>query len=142
MHELSIAQELLRLCQQRLPAGQCLGTVRIDVGELAAVEPELLQFAWQAVTAGTPHAAAALAIRWHPARQHCGACGEVAERQPGSWLRLCPRCQLPLQVVGGDELDLVEVVPVAAAATGASAGFAAAAASPLVPAFANLQEPS
>ena len=113
MHELSIAEELLRLARQRLVAGQRLGTVRLAVGELAAVAPALLQFAWQAVTAGTPHAAAVLTIAWHAARQHCGVCGEIAARQPGSWLRLCPRCEAPLQVLGGDELDLLEVVPAA-----------------------------
>jgi len=109
VHELSIAQELMRLCEQRLAEGHSLGIVRIAVGELAAVEPLLLQFAWQAVTAGTPHDAARLDIIWHPAKQHCGGCGEVAERQAGTWLRLCPICRQPLQVVGGDELDLIEV---------------------------------
>ena len=116
MHELSVAQELMRLCQQRLPPGQSLATVRIAVGELASIEPDLLRFAWQAVVAGTRHAEAGLDVVWHAARQSCGACGDVAERQPGSWLRLCPRCQQPLQVIGGDELDLLEVVSFAAPA--------------------------
>lgn len=129
MHELSIAEELLRLCRLRLAAGQRLATVHVVVGELAAVEPELLQFAWQAVIAGTPHAAAALSVTWQAAQQHCGACGEVADRQPGSWLRLCPHCRGPLQVLGGDELDLLAVVPVAAAP-------------PFANAAANSQEPS
>lgn len=109
MHELSIAQALLDLCRQRLDAGRQLGTVRIAVGELAAVEPDLLRFAWQAVTAGSVHATAELAIEWHAAEQHCGSCGEIAERQPGSWLRLCPQCQHPLVVRGGEQLDLLGV---------------------------------
>lgn len=113
MHELSVAQELLELCTQRVTSAERIDTVRIAVGELASIEPDLLQFAWQAVVAGTPHANAKLVIAWHAARQTCATCGEVAERQPGSWMRLCPNCACPLRVEGGDELDLLEVVPVA-----------------------------
>lgn len=113
MHELSIAEELLRLCGERLAAGERLASVHVAIGELASVEPDLLRFAWQAVVAGTCHADSRLDIDWHAARQTCRTCGDVADRQPGSWLRLCPQCQQPLQVVGGDELDLLEVVPAA-----------------------------
>ena len=52
---------------------------------------------------------AQLEVRWCPTRQVCRACGEVAERQPGTWMRLCPRCSLPLDLEGGRELDLVRV---------------------------------
>lgn len=109
MHEIGIATELYRLCQEELTArgGGVLQTVRIAVGELAAVEPELLVYAWQAVVADSSHAAAELQVDWHPARQLCVTCGEIAARQPGSWLRLCPTCELPLSVEGGDELDLL-----------------------------------
>jgi len=109
VHELSIAEELLRLCGERLQPGQRLHAVRIAVGELASVEPELLQFAWQGLTLGTAHDGATLTIDWRPARQLCTACGEVAERQPGSWLRLCPHCQQALSIAGGSELDLLAI---------------------------------
>lgn len=79
------------------------------VGELSAVEPELLQFAWQAVTTGTPDEGSRLEVEWRPARQTCLKCGEVAERGAGSWLRLCPRCESPLRVEGGDELDILHL---------------------------------
>ena len=109
MHELSIAEALLALCRERLPAGERLTTMHIAIGELASLEPELLRFAWQAVTVGTAHATAQLAISWHAAQQHCSSCGEIAERQPGTWLRLCPECQQPLVVRGGEQLDLLGV---------------------------------
>jgi len=79
----------------------------VAVGELAAVEPELLAFAWEAVTADGPDAGARLDIEWHPARQCCPSCGDVVERQPGSWLRLCPDCESPLQLDGGHDLDIL-----------------------------------
>lgn len=78
------------------------------VGELSAVEPDLLQFAWEAIVADTEDADVTLEIRWCPARQSCPSCGEVAGEGIG-WLRLCPHCQGFLDVTGGDELDIVEL---------------------------------
>ena len=80
--------------------------MRLVVGDLAAVEPELLRFGWEAVVEGTPHEGAALEVDWRPARQVCEACGEIPERTAGSWLKLCPRCELPLRIEGGQELEL------------------------------------
>lgn len=108
MHELSIANAVYRIGRDAAGDGK-LTWVSVAVGELSAVEPELLRFAWEAVTAGTPDAGARLDVDWRPARQLCAACGEVAERAPGSWLRLCPRCQDPLRVEGGDELLVLKV---------------------------------
>ena len=111
MHELGIATEVLRAARVELDArgGGRLETVAIAVGELTGVEPDLLTYAWEAVTAGGEHAGARLVVEWTSARQTCPACGDVAERQPGSWLRVCPVCGRPLRVEGGRELDLVEL---------------------------------
>ncbi len=83
--------------------------VRVAVGELSAVEPELLVFAWQGVTAGGLDETSRLEVEWRPARQACVACGEVPERPAGSWLRVCPRCAGPLRIEGGDELEILNL---------------------------------
>jgi hydrogenase nickel incorporation protein HypA/HybF len=83
--------------------------VRVAIGELAAVEPDLLAYAWEAVVAGGPDAQARIEVEWRPARLVCAACGEVAERAPGSWFRLCPTCGQPVRVEGGDELDVLNL---------------------------------
>lgn len=120
MHEIGIATETYRLCREGLSGGNAmrLVRVRVAVGELSAVEPDLLRFAWTAVTAGGADEGCELDIEWCPARQFCAACGEIRERGAGSWLRLCPECGDPLRVEGGDELDLlrVEAEPLGAAA--------------------------
>ena len=108
MHETGIAIELLRLCE-RERAGRVARCVRIAVGELASVDPELLRFAWDEVAAQGERVAPKLIIEYRPARQLCATCGEIAERQPGSWMRLCPRCGAALRVEGGDELDLLSI---------------------------------
>ena len=79
------------------------------VGELSAVEPELIAFAWEAVTADTDDAASRIEVRWCPASQRCSECGPIEARVEGSWLRLCPNCSMPLVVEGGDELDIERI---------------------------------
>lgn len=83
--------------------------MRVAVGELSAVEPDLLKFAWEAVTTGGPDAGAQLEVEWQPARQFCAACGGDKPRSTGSWLRVCPDCGEPVQVQGGDALDVLQV---------------------------------
>jgi hydrogenase nickel incorporation protein HypA/HybF len=111
MHEAGIAAEVYAISRRTADAhagGRLLG-VKVLVGELSAIEPELLTFAWEALTAGGPDAGALLDVEWRPARQICAACGEISERLPGSWLRLCPRCGGVLRIEGGDELDVRDV---------------------------------
>ena len=111
MHEFSLATEIYRACRATIEqhgAGR-LEEARLAVGELSAVEPDLLQFAWQAVVQGGPDEGARLVIECRPAVQNCARCGVVAERGPGSWLRLCPTCGGPLRIEGGQELDLLDL---------------------------------
>ena len=111
VHETALAAEILKIARAAAGAngGGRLTAVSIVVGELSAVEPDLIAFAWEAVTQGTDDAGSTLEVEFRPARQTCGVCGDVAERAAGSWLRLCPRCQEPLRVEGGDELDVARV---------------------------------
>ena len=111
MHELSIAEALLEVCEREVAAhgGATIEALRVAVGELSGVEPELLKFAWEGLSTGTRHHGSTLEVDFRRAGQTCPACGEIAERAPGSWLRLCPQCERPLQIEGGDELDLLSL---------------------------------
>ena len=111
MHEMGLALEIHRIARQAADdrGGGPLESVTVAVGDLAAVEPSLLEYAWRAVVDHTPDVDAILVVDWRPARQLCSSCGEVAERAAGSWLRLCPRCGEPLRVTGGDDLDVLSV---------------------------------
>lgn len=107
---MSIATSLWETCHEEVArrGGGRLESVTVAVGELSAVEPDLLEFAWEAIVADTEDADVTLEIRWCPARQSCPSCGEVAGEGIG-WLRLCPQCQGFLDVAGGDELDIVQL---------------------------------
>lgn len=111
MHELSIAAEVYRTSRAAVGehGGGRLVSVRLAVGELTAIEPELLGFAWEALLAESGDAGARLDVEWRPARQHCATCAAAKPRGDGSWLRLCPDCGQPLAVEGGDELDVLSV---------------------------------
>lgn len=111
MHELSIAEEILRASRaaMRERGGVRLERAVVAVGELTALEPELLRFAWEALTADGPDAGSVLEVQWRPAAQHCTHCGDLPGHRPGDWLPLCPTCGEPLKVVGGQELDLLQV---------------------------------
>ena len=71
MHEIGIALEVYRQCRDAV-AGYGPGrldTVHLAVGELSAVEPELMGYAWEAVTIDTPDAESKQEVRWCPAHQ-------------------------------------------------------------------------
>jgi len=109
VHELSIATELHRCCRAEVGEDGSICEVVVAIGDLSGVEPELLRFAWEAVTAGGRDDGATLTIDWCPATQTCPLCAEIREPQPGKWLRLCPTCGMPLALSGGDELDLLRI---------------------------------
>lgn len=108
VHEVGLAAEIYRIARDAAEArgGGRLEAVTVVVGDLAAVEPDLLDFAWKAVIDGGPDEGAQLVVDWRPAKQRCAFCGDVAERAAGTWLRLCPGCGEPLAVIGGDELEV------------------------------------
>lgn len=108
---MGIALEVYRTCRETVEAhgGGRLERVRLAVGELSAVEPDLLVYAWEAVVVDTLDHGATLEVEWCRANQHCSVCDARKDRSEGSWLRLCPDCGMPLQVEGGDELDVLEL---------------------------------
>jgi hydrogenase nickel incorporation protein HypA/HybF len=111
MHETGLAADVYRIAREAADArgGGRLESVALVVGELAGVEPDLIAFAWEAAVEGTGDEGARITIEWSAVRQTCAACGVIPERAAGSWLRLCPRCDNPLAVSGGDELDVRQV---------------------------------
>jgi hydrogenase nickel incorporation protein HypA/HybF len=110
MHELSLAAEALRRCRAGLPGEpeSHITRVRIAVGEFAAVDPDQLRFAWEAITALGPDADARLEIEWCQAVQVCDACGARPERTAPAWRTHCPTCGGPLRIEGGRQLDVLE----------------------------------
>jgi Zn finger protein HypA/HybF involved in hydrogenase expression len=108
VHETGIALSILESAH-RVTGEARLESVKVAVGELSAIEPPLLEFAWKAVVADGPDREARLDIEWRPARQYCPRCEREQRREGGSWSVYCADCGEPLRVEGGYELDLLEI---------------------------------
>ena len=111
MHEACIARDLYRAAREAVPDcdGARIEKVRVRVGALAAVDPGLLRYAWQAVVQESADPRAELEILWCPVKFHCPDCGEDKRQGIGSWLEACPDCGRSVMVTGGEELDVLEV---------------------------------
>jgi len=105
MHEYSLVQSLMERIAQEAAARHAVAVhrVRLTIGELSGVEPELLEHAFAIVREGTLAAGAALDIIRVPARWGCPECG--APIAPGQVLK-CGACGSPAHLEAGDEIVL------------------------------------
>lgn len=110
MHELSLCESLLDIIKAnaRTQGYARVKQVWLEVGVLAAVEPEAMHFGFDAVTKGSLAEGAELHIIELPAKAWCIQCStlvEIKERYAP-----CPGCGAPLlQTQGGDELRIREM---------------------------------
>jgi hydrogenase nickel incorporation protein HypA/HybF len=111
MHEIGIMSSAMTAV---LAEAERHGAVRVDrivlrVGALSGAEPDALRFAFDAVSAGTPAAGAALDIVTVPARARCGDCGVEFDAGPG-FITECPQCRRFCgDILQGRELELARV---------------------------------
>lgn len=108
MHELSIAQNILEIVNEHVPAGGKVKTVRITVGDLSGVVTESLEFCLSALASGTPLEGMAVEFERVPLVVRCGACGRDSRTDPV--LGLCPVCgSAGTAVISGRELQVTEI---------------------------------
>ncbi len=110
MHELSIIESVLGTVEAvaRENGARAVTAIRIQVGPLAGVVPELLDSAFQAARQGTLAESAVLTIEIPAVRVRCRACG--AESEPAGSDLVCPACaSAGAEIVRGTELTLMSV---------------------------------
>ena len=109
MHELSIAQSLLRLVAEHVPPGAILRIVRVSAGPLQAIDPESLRWAWESVLQGHPFEGARLEFSELPWQMQCPQCGETWQSPQCDHVCACG-CDRAYPVGGHDLiLDSLEV---------------------------------
>jgi hydrogenase nickel incorporation protein HypA/HybF len=108
MHEYSLVVALMERVEEEAAAHNALAVhrVRVRIGELSGVEPDLLESAFAIVRTGTICERAALDIERVAARWECSACRRPLE--PGERLQ-CAACGAPAALAGGDEILLGQV---------------------------------
>ena len=110
MHELAICESIREEIEKQAKL-QCFLRVRrvaLEIGALAGVEIESLQFGFDVVMRGSPAETAKLDIIERPARAWCFPCETTvpisARYHP------CPKCgSYQLQVTAGEELKIKEL---------------------------------
>jgi len=110
MHEMSLCEGMLRIIedQARLHDFSRVRSVRLEIGALAAVDPEAMRFCFDAVTRGSVAEGARLDLLVPPGTawcHHCGQTVEIAGRQDP-----CPLCDgFRLEVTGGAGMRIVDL---------------------------------
>jgi hydrogenase nickel incorporation protein HypA/HybF len=110
MHEMSIVTGLLDAVRQetQVHPGKQVVTVRVRVGALRLVVPEIMQTCYAAATKDTPLAGSKLVLEEIPARARCRQCNAEFPVEE-NWFQ-CPKCQIPgSDILTGNELDLVGI---------------------------------
>ncbi len=110
MHELSIAQGIIDIVCQHLPAGesQRVSLVRVRVGDMAGVVPESLSFCFDVIAGTSPLRGAKLVIDHVPVVIRCGQCGREHSMEHQAFP--CPHCSSrDVTMISGNELSVVEI---------------------------------
>jgi hydrogenase nickel incorporation protein HypA/HybF len=106
MHELSLMESVVTAVVERV-GSERVTTVRLEVGRLAGVVPDALQFCFEVCVRGTTLEGATLEIAVIPGRARCQRCG--TERIIESYAEICDCGCSTLSVLGGEELRVKNV---------------------------------
>lgn len=108
MHEYSIVRALLDRVEQeaRDRGATAVHRLRVRLGELSGVEPDLLATAYRTFRERTRCADAELDLVPVAAAWGCPRCGRAIA--PGCFLR-CPECAVPARLSAGDEIVLERI---------------------------------
>jgi hydrogenase nickel incorporation protein HypA/HybF len=107
MHEMGLCEAVLAVVRE-VSDDRPVRTVRLRVGRLQGVVPDVFEFCWRLVAQDTGTADAALELADVPVRVRCLACG--AQSELAGTTIACPGCGGPsVEVLGGDELQVAEV---------------------------------
>lgn len=110
MHEMSLAEGIMQVLETEAAKQQFakVKTIWLEIGALAGVEVQALEFAFEVVRRGTLAEQAQLMIINLPAQAWCLPCAQVVEiRQRYD---ACPQCgSYQLQISSGDEMRIKEL---------------------------------
>src|SRR5262252_9406970 len=107
MHEMGLCEAVLAVVRD-VSDDEQIRRVRLRIGRLQAVVPDVFESCWRMAAHDTGAATAALELAEVPVRVRCRACGGTGELD--STTVACPGCgAVSVDVVAGDELTVVEV---------------------------------
>jgi hydrogenase nickel incorporation protein HypA/HybF len=107
MHELSIAMSIVEICTEEVQKASAskVTKVEVEIGSLAGVETEALEFSWDVAINNTVVEDAPLVIKKIIARAKCREC--QSEFDIENYFSPCPSCgAFGYEVVQGKELQV------------------------------------
>ena len=107
MHEMAIAQSIIEIVNDTLADDERnkLKEIAIDIGELAAVVPDSLQFCYETIVHETEYQNAVLNINVIPLKIKCNNCN--IESKIEKYAFICPKCESTnIIVISGEELNI------------------------------------
>lgn len=110
MHELSIVQDLFKLCETNAMqnASRQICKIEIQIGRLSGVEPYYLKNAFDAFKIGTICADAELLIQIQDIMIECADCGFNSYIELDEFL--CPNCKSKnIKVTAGEDILLMRL---------------------------------
>lgn len=107
MHELSITQNIVEICETNA-AGRRVLSVSLAIGDLSGVIPESVEFCFEACSRGTLLEGSRLDIERVAGRARCRDCG--SEQSLASYYEACTSCGgHAMQVLSGEELRVKQL---------------------------------
>ena len=110
MHELSVAENIVEIVHQYVPAAErpLVRRVFALVGQQSGIVADSLVFGYQAITAGTDLERSTLEIEHVPFVIRCHDCERESSPELGG--RICVHCQsMNTSVLSGTELRIKEI---------------------------------
>jgi len=111
MHELSIAQSIVELAEEqaRNHEAQCIEELELEIGSLAGVELQSLEFALESCVKGTLLENARIVRHDIPGEGRCGDCEKVFPID--TLFTPCPFCSsYAVKMIKGKELRIKSIV--------------------------------
>ncbi|GAB1399173.1 hydrogenase maturation nickel metallochaperone HypA [Aminivibrio sp.] len=105
MHEVSLVESIVTALEKMMEeeGWTRVTEVRLRIGVLRQVNPEILSFAFETVTKGTPLEGARLFVTDVPLEYRCRECGQMWGEEDG----LCPACGSPSrETLAGMEMEI------------------------------------
>lgn len=111
MHELSIVMGIVEIAaaETRKAGAQAVESIELDIGQLAGVQLDSLEFAWEVAVKNTVLQKAERHIHLIPGKARCNDCGTEFNMQ--QLYDACPHCgQYFNDIIQGQELRVKSLV--------------------------------
>ncbi|WP_431859038.1 hydrogenase maturation nickel metallochaperone HypA [Azospirillum sp.] len=110
MHELALCRSIIELCREQADRQgfRTVKAIRLSIGALSHVEPQALEFGFDAASRGTLAEGAVLEIERPPGQAFCMVCEATVPLEQR--FDPCPRCAgHQLIVTGGEEMRVQDL---------------------------------